>query len=296
MAAKFTSNSVWDFEESHDRKANGKLVHYFGYDPAGKFMMHNVGDLYALSTTGGSLKDHSIDFDTSGICSFDSPPDFSYTSGSKAGLFPVRSISQGSTNLVLSDASGRAVDKIEIKVVKRRDVIVRFYNLIDGARRTAIGNPDTNPLFSTAALNSLISRVNKIVFFQCGVRLLASGTGILRDLNFSANLGNAVDILTVNPFSSSDLDHNAEFHVAFTWGISGGGANGVTKSNLCLLQASLQPEKREITLAHEFVHFLSGSGILIRNDHDELKSDLMYKDAPHGVMMRKTRLNKIIRQ
>ena len=72
--------------------------------------------------------------------------------------------------------------------------------------------------------------------------------------------------------------------MAFVRAIEGGHSNGITKSNFTLLDSSLPSDKRQLTLAHEFVHFLSGSGIVKVNDHDDKQSDLLFKTAPHGIV------------
>jgi hypothetical protein len=60
----------------------------------------------------------------------------------------------------------------------------------------------------------------------------------------------------------------------------------------------LDAAKMPVTLAHEFVHFLSanpGLEAVNAGGHDPLKDDLMFAPAPHGINIRKVRQDKLLR-
>src|SRR5215475_1894216 len=296
MPLTLVHDSEFDLSVAHRGGANPKLKHFYGFDPAAKFQMMTPGSTHVFTVTGGDPAGCSVELDMPGVVSFLNPPEFSSVVGpNRRGTIPLDGGNVGTTNLILKDKSGKQVDKIEIRVVEQKEIKVRFYNLVDDKNRQGVSLPDTNAAFQIPALNQLRDYANRIVSWQCGVSLGMTGTGVLRNLNFAQDLGNAIDINQLNIFSTSDRDDAAGFHVAFAWKIAGGHTNGITKSNVCLLDASLSGQKREITLAHEFVHFLSGSGIVNMNDHDNQENDLLFKIAPHGIMLRKDRLNKIRR-
>jgi hypothetical protein len=138
-----------------------------------------------------------------------------------------------------------------------------------------------------------VDAVNSIVSIQVDCMLTPSGDGALRDLSDSRDFGRAVDINKTNIFSFTGMDGDAGYHVIFVWAIDGPHSNGITKSNVTLLDASLAENKRPITLAHEFVHFLCGSGIVTVTDHDDQQDDLMFRTYPHGLNMRKARMQKV---
>jgi hypothetical protein len=296
MPMTLVHDSEFDLAVAHGGAGNGQLKHFYGFDPAGKFQMMTPGSTHVFTVTGGDPGGCTAEFDKPGIVSFLNPPDFTAIVGmGRRGTIPLSGDNVGTTNLILKDKSGKQVDKIEVRVVEAKEIKVRFYNLVDDKGRQGIANPDTSVAFQPAALEQMMSYVNRIVAWQCGVSMSKTGSGAVRNLQFAQDLGNSVDIDKLNIFATSDRDDDAQFHVAFTWGIAGGHSNGITKSNVCLIQTSLAGQKREVTVAHEFVHFLSGSGIVKVNDHDDQNGDLLFKTAPHGIMMRKDRLNKVRR-
>ena len=228
--------------------------------------------------------------------------DMSQRVGHKIGLVAIQGVMAGDSQLALANSSDPSIsyDEITVRVVPIREVRVRFYNLIDTKGRRGIRDPATDASVSNAALRSLVAEVNAMVGPQCGVQLVMSGQGSLQDLNVFADLENRVDIVkNLNAIYASDLDRSAQYHVAFVWGIEGSHARGITDLNISLMRTDLGPT-RSITLAHELVHFLSGGGTgrpgLTVGDHDEPGSllDLMHNRSPHGILMRKDRLMKII--
>jgi hypothetical protein len=54
--------------------------------------------------------------------------------------------------------------------------------------------------------------------------------------------------------------------------IDGPESGGITNTNITMLKGDLLKEHRETTLSHEFVHFLSGSGVVKVGDHDGERS------------------------
>jgi hypothetical protein len=292
MGVKFSS--LLDYTHTPESLDGQKLTHTWGLDSASRFLNLSVGMRKQLSTVGGDPKGMSVDVSPTSICTLVGPPNLTDKVFGRTGFITLEGVAEGDAEIKLLDAGGKTVDKIAIKVVKARTVKVRFYNMVDGKGRQGVRDPDTDADFKVAAFQDLVFALNSIVGLQCDVFMSLTGLGALRNLTFSADLGNRVNIDEVNPFSSSDLDPDAQFHVAFVWGISGGHANGITKSNFSLLQAGRTGTKREVTLCHEFVHFLSGGGIVRPSDHDDQPSDLMFKTAPHGINMRKARLEKII--
>jgi hypothetical protein len=271
-----------------------KLTHFWGFDSQSRFLNLSVGVRKQLSIAGGDPTGMSVDVSPTSICRFVGQPNLTDKVFDRTGFVTLEGVTEGDAEIKLLDPNGKTLDKVAIKVVKPRFVKVRFYNLVDGKRRKGVSDPDTDVSFSLGALQDLVLGVTSIVGLQCDVSMGLAGLGFLRDLTFTADLGNRVKIQDVNPFSSPDLDPDAQYHVAFVWGLAEGHPNGITKSNFSLLQADLRDTQREVTLAHEFVHFLSGGGIVNVNDHDDLVSDLMFKTSPHGINMRKGRLTKII--
>jgi len=292
MPIRFINRLRFDFGETEGFKP---AIHEAGFDPAERFQMLGVDDLRYFSMTGGNPAGMSVDVTPAAICRFEDPPDLSSTIFTGIlGQIGIRAVAEGDAALVLTDSMGKTVDKIDIKVVKPRNVKVRFYNLRDSLGRQAVDNPDINPLFNVLALDQLIFAVNTIVNDQCAVKLAKLGQGLLRDLTFQKDLTNRVNIFTTNQFESTDLDTDADYHVAFTWGIDSAHTNGITRTNFSLLQVSLSEIKRKLTAAHELVHFLSMPIGDTTTDHDDQKADLMFKTSPHGIMMRKARLIRII--
>jgi hypothetical protein len=281
----------FDLEATRGLKSTGSLVHRFGFDPAAKFQRIGVGNRKQFGTEGGPPTGLSFKVSPPGVCTILSQ-DMSIKFGSRQGMATIEAAAAGVCKLVLANSAGKAVDEATLNVFPQRNVKVRFYNLVDAKGRQGINA--THFSVQPTALESLIDTVNSIVGVQCDVWLHKTGLGLLRDLRTANDMGRAVDIDKFNIFGEPDRDPDAEYHVLFVWGISGTHTNGITKSNVTFLDASLPVEKRDTTLAHEFVHFLSGSGIVTTSDHDGQKSDLMFKTAPHGLMLRKDRLLKII--
>lgn len=294
MPARFASLLDFDLDIARAGTSTGKLVHHFGFDPEARFQQVAVGQRKVLSTVGGDTKGLTATIKPTAICKFVTAPDLTSKFLSRLGIITIEGVAEGEAVLSLTDARGKEVDRVAIGVTKFRSVVTRFYNLVDDKGREGIRNVDTNPLFTPLAIEALVQTINDIVLCQCEVMMVNSGTGAVRNLTFASDLGTRVDINKVNPFSSTDLDKAAQYHVAFVWGIDGAHSNGITKSNFTLIQSSLPSEKRDLTIAHEFVHFLSGSGIVTVGDHDDRQSDLLFKTAPHGIMLRKARLQKII--
>jgi hypothetical protein len=250
-----------------------------------------------LSVGGGDPKAMSVVVTPATICKLVDVPNLTAKLfGGKIGFITLEGVAEGDAEVQLVDVRGKVIDKVAVKVVKFRSVKVRFYNLVDGKGTEGVSDPSTNPLFTKTALSDLVDAVNNIVLLQCDVSMGLTGAGLLRDLKFVEEFGSTVDIDKVKPFASSDLDPDAEFHVAFVRAIAGPHSNGITKVNFSLMRSSLSGVKRELTLAHEFVHFLSGTGGsgAPPKSHDDKVTDLMFKTAPHGINMRKARLTRII--
>ena len=270
-----------------------KLVHHFGFDAAASFQRIGVPTrkIFSVQDGGSAVTAMSFDIQPPGICKIVSQDMSLKMNATRQGVAVIESVAPGDCKLILL-AGGTKVDSVSLKAVPVRFVITRFYNLIDAKGRRGVD--PARPDVSLAALDSLIDQVNGIVGAQCDVWMAKSGQGLLRDLSCRDDLQNKIDINRFNIFAQSDMDGQAEYHVMFVWGIDGPHSNGITKSNVTMIDASITTEKREITLAHEFVHFLSGGGIVTVGDHDTQQDDLMFKTAPHGINMRKDRLAKII--
>lgn len=272
-----------------------KLVHDFGFDRSAKFTMIYVGGRAQFSVEGGNPSGMRFEFrPTTAFCKILSQ-DISLKIQEKVGLITIEGIAPGACKLSLVDAKGTTVDEISIDVVPFRSVLTRFYNLIDGKGRRAMRDPGTDPSVSQTTLIDLVFEINSIITPQCGVMMGLSGQGLIRDLGVLADLGNRVDINKhlISLVASSDFDRLSQYHIVFVWGIDGGHSRGITHTNVTLIQSNLG-SARSITLAHEFAHFLSGSGIITVGDHDSDISDLLFKQFPHGIAMRQARLKKII--
>ncbi|HEY0777265.1 MAG TPA: hypothetical protein VGD56_04785 [Gemmatirosa sp.] len=272
-----------------------KLVHDFGFDRKARFQMLQVGSAAKLSSDGGDPTGMHFELrPATQACKIVSQ-DMTLKVLDKIGMVVVEGVAPGTGHLVLVDAKGKVVDQVDIEVVAHRAVITRFYNLIDSKGRRGIRDPGTDPTVSKIALSNLIDEIESIVLVQCGVAMAISGEGYIRDLNVSADLGNRIDLQrdVTKLVASSDFDRAAQFHVAFGWDIDGGHPRGSTMTNVAVIRSDLK-SSRSVTLAHEFVHFLSGSGIVTKDDHDSESSDLLFKSFPHGIALRRDRLKKII--
>jgi len=216
----------------------------------------------------------------------------------RTGLMVLEGVSPGTgATLELRNATGKAVDSIAVAVAPFNSFKVRYYNLIDGKGRKAVSTIDfapPPPNFSPATLTDLTDRVNSIVSTQCDCMLVPNGGGTMIDLSTPDDMGDRVNGDRFNIFRFGNMDTDAQYHVVFVWVIEGAHSNGITKTNTTLLEASLSLGKRPLTLAHEFVHFLSGSGVVTVGDHDDNETDLLFKSAPHGINLRKARLEKIV--
>lgn len=280
-------------------KGSTPLVHTWGFDPTAKYQRIAAPSARRLlSTKGGSVA--GLSFKVTG------PPNIKIVSedmsfkgtGGREGLVCIEGVTAGAgTKLELQNAAGKTIDAIDVEVAPFVGIKVRYYNLIDGKGRHGVSTVPFAPVpadFNGPALTDLTDNVNSIVATQCDCFLAANGKGAIIDLGTPKDMKNQVDINDVNIFSFGDMDADAQYHVIFVWSIAGGHSNGITRSNVTLLDASLSLEKRPITLAHEFVHFLSGSGVVTVGDHDDQNSDLLFRTAPHGINLRKSRLQKIL--
>jgi hypothetical protein len=269
-----------------------RLTHTWGFDAESRFLNLGVGSRKQLSTVGGDPKGMSVVVEPTSICTLVGFPNLTDKISDRTGFITLEGVAEGDAEIRLVNAGGKTVDKVAIKVVTTRVVKVRFYNLLDGVGHKAITDPDNDAFFSPGALQRLAEAVNAIVGFQSDVFMALSGTGLIKDLTFSDNIGDQVNMDNLKGFIS-DLDPDAQYHVGFVWGISGPRSNGTTKTNFTLLKNGLGDAKRQVTLSHEFVHFLTG-GMDTKHDHDDRQSDLMFESAPHGINMRKARLVRII--
>jgi hypothetical protein len=227
--------------------------------------------------------------------------DMSWTDNAgKNGIITIEGVAPGECQLYLLDG-GRQLDAITIKVVPCRRVVTRFYNMIDGVGHTGISDPASDPNFSLGELSALIDGVNQIVFAQSYVLMAASGSGVLKDANFAPhNFGDHIDkddrsLRTIIPFAD-DPDPDAAYHVFFVWSIKEDATSrertlGATVPEFTLILSDLDKTQRILTLSHEFVHWLSDTS---GTSHDAKQSDLMFKTEPHGIMMRRDRLLRII--
>ena len=299
MPVQIVEFLAYDFAAVHGRSA-GKvpLTHHFGLDSEAKFQRLASGSRRALSTVGGPVSEMKFVITGTANCKIVSQDMTVKGLGGRNGMVVIEGVSPGTgTKVELKDGAGKTVDAIDVQVGKFVGIKVRFYNLIDGKGRKAVSTipfAPVPPMFSEAKLDTLVDRVNDIVNPQCDCLLAVKGKGAMIDLATPNDLGDRVDINKFNIFSFGDMDKDAQYHVVFVWSIDGPHTNGITRSNVTLLEASLSEEKRDLTLAHEFVHFLSGGGVVTIGDHDERQSDLMFKTAPHGINMRKLRLQKIL--
>ena len=278
-------SNIFDYELGDNK-------HHFGFDPEGRFQMLFKGDVRTFAVTGGSLAGLAVRVHPEGFCKIDSV-DFAWKGNKKNGLITVKAIETGDCDLLLFDPKGKEVDRVTIRVVRFRSLKTRFYNLKDSKGRRGV-NPD-DPQVATHVLLGRIAQINEIVGLQCGVYLEPSGTGLLRDCSVQADLGNRLNLKNSfkTIFQSTDMDRGADYHVFFSWALEDTTDLGNTFLNFTAILASQKEKDRDRTLSHELVHFLSGSGVIKRNDHDEKLTDLMYKSSPHGIMMRKGRLKKI---
>jgi hypothetical protein len=293
---KIAKTFVYDLETARGQKTSNALVHHYGFDPKAKFQMIHEKGRTQFSVEGGDPSKLSFKLTPPDICTIVNQ-DMAVKNlfGSKNGLITIEGAKAGKCELALVNSSSAPIDKIEISVVTFRTVAVRFYNLN--------GRAPSPP--SKQDLDELVDRLNEIVFLQCGVHLSNAGMGLLRDLSAPSvpskrsGLINVFDSEPGKDFralnASPDLDRaGAQYHVVFGPPIDGRPAGGITENNVTVLLADLAKDHREVTAAHEFVHFICGSGILVKGDHDGEKSDLMFASFPHGIMMRKERLLKVI--
>lgn len=298
MPVKIAEFVPFDFALVNGRTAGTvPLVHHFGLDPEAKFQFLAAGARRLLSTVGGPVKGMTFVVTGGSNCKIVSQDMTVAGLNGRTGMAVIEGTSPGTgTKIELKDGAGKTVDAVDIQVGNFVSTKVRYYNLIDGKGRKGVNTipfAPLPPLFSEPVLDALTDRVNNIVGAQCDCLLTARAKGAMIDLSTSTDFGDRVDINKLNIFSFGDMDHDAQYHVIFVWGIDGPHSNGITKSNVTLLQASAADDKRDITLAHEFVHFLSASGIVTVGDHDDRPSDLLFKTAPHGIAMRKGRLQKL---
>jgi hypothetical protein len=281
--------------------------HHNGFDPERHFAMLTVGAPFQmyLSVTGEGAFNRGWDFvldPPSAPCAKIVSKDMTYSDQNLRGLLVLEGVAPGECQLFLKNEKSKLVDTVKLKVVPARNVVARFYNLIDGKGREGVtvdpvtGQPDA--IFQEPRLRQLLDAVNFIVGPQCGVWLLPSNSEALKDASVAPiDLGDHIDNddKTVQAtITTADRDANANYHVYFVWSIKDKPGQkektrGSTISNYTLLLASLAHMDRVITLAHEFVHFLSGS-----HGHDSKNSDLMFETFPHGIQMRRDRLLQII--
>jgi len=276
--------------------SNGKLVHFFGFDPDARFQMLMVGDRRQFSVSGGIPKGLTFNFASTGKGGVFKviAQDMDLKVKDRQGLVTIEGVTPGECALELVDPSGpTTVDRIAVSVVKFSKVATRFYNLVPGSGGNSI---DPNTATKTV-LDDLMDSVNTIVMLQCAVTMAPSGGGLLRDLQVPSFTGGRIQLEDNSQFlamfASSDLDRDAEYHVIFARNIDTH-AEAITKSNITLAKSSLLTRAfhPESTFSHEFVHFLSqgSSG----PSHDKLKSDLMF-DSPaegRGITMRSERLSR----
>lgn len=271
------------------------LIHHYGFDGDAKFQRIGVQSRRLLSTTGGPVAGFS--FRASGSSLKIASQDMSVKGpGGRLGLVAIEGSAAGASKLELVNGSGKAVDSIDVEVASATGFKVRFYNLSDGKGRKAISAPAFAPMppdFSPAAIDLLVERVNAIVGVQTDAVLGLQGQGAIIELSTPDDLGNRIDGDKFNIFKFGNRDNDATYHVVFVWAIMGSHTNGSTKLNTTLLDFSLHVDSRALTLAHEYAHFLSGSGVITVGDHDPAQTDLLFKTAPHGINLRKDRMKKM---
>lgn len=301
MPVQITSLNDFDYAAINSRTSDmGKvaLIHRWGFDPVAKFQRISVAGRRLLSTQGGPTDDLTFKVTGAATCRIVSQDMFFKGPAGRNGLLVLEGVSPGTgAKLELQNKAGKAVDSIEVAVAEFNSFKIRYYNLIDGKSRKAVSTIDFAPLppnFSPVTLTDLTDKVNSIVSTQCDCMLFPNGGSTMIDLSTPNDMGERVNGDMFNIFRFGNMDKNAQYHVVFVWAIAGGHTNGITKNNTTLLQASLSLGKRPITLAHEFVHFLSGSGVITVGDHDDKETDLLFKSAPHGINLRKARLQKIV--
>jgi hypothetical protein len=292
---KNTSNtSILKFDLDVERigRATGKLIHFYGFDPEGRFLMIGQGARTQFSVAGGSFTGLTFKFRPGSGGSFKFiGQDMTIKFGSSQGLVTIEAVSPGECALELVDSQDKTIDRIDVKVVPFTFVATRFYNLIDGKGRRGL-DPDSD-IVTQQALATLVDRVNMIVMLQCGVGLKLNGEGRLRDLKVVGDMEDPVIIEKQHSalFESTDIDRAAEYHVILVWNLPPQTA-GITLFEMSLIKSAVlsRPFPPESTVAHEFVHFLSPT-TTGKSDHDPEKSDLM-RDAPaeeRGIMMRRER-------
>jgi hypothetical protein len=303
MAIKITDFQDYNYAAINPPPAGmGKLglVHHFGFDEDARYQRIGEQARRLLSTKGGPVAGCSFKITGTPNCAIVSQDLSINGPEGRSGLVVIEGKTAGTgTKLELQDSSGKTLDSIDIDVASPVGIKVRYYNLIDSGHSSGVIPYQGGPVpaaFANSALGDLTDKVNSIVAVQSDCLLAQSGGGALRDLVASNSLGGAVNINSFNifSFSGSGMDPDAQYHVIFVWAIDGPHSNGITKSNTTLLRADLSEAHRAITLAHEFGHFLSGSGVVTIGDHDDRHSDLMFKTFPHGINMRKARLQKLL--
>lgn len=189
---------------------------------------------------------------------------------------------EGDYTLTARNGAGSKVDEIKVKAVKQRTVKVGFYEASD--------NKGRGIKFDEANLNPLLERAGAIVGPQTNIRLKRTGKWPL--MNSMDDLGNQVDLDApgaTDKFRGGWMIQDAEWHVFFVWACKD--AAGITKADVTVIDAFLDPVRMAVTLAHEFIHFCS----LAKSGHDAEPNDLMYSKAPHGIMIREPRQRLLIR-
>jgi hypothetical protein len=299
MAAVITEGLTYDYKQVYSSAlptvpASIELKHHWGFDAKEKFQRLAKGCRRVFSTKDGPVAGMTFALTGGSNCKIIAI-DMSWRNAGLTGLVCIEGDTPGTgQKLVLQNASGKTVDAIDLQVVGAANGNnVRFYNLIDGKGRRAVSiSPLSGPPASYlhADLDDLVDKVNSIVSSQADRFLFLSGSGDLLDLADPRDFGDRVDISKVNIFTFTGRDPGADYHVIFVWKIDGSHTNGMTQGNVTLLDQSLPVNQRPLTLAHEFVHFLSVTG----SGHDSDLTDLMHITYPHGINLRKGRLRKMV--
>jgi hypothetical protein len=314
IAGEFAFNVAKEDDKSLSQDLTSMDTHFCGFDYEGKFKMMAVGDVVSLYAQAPTPWDMVLEPDAalSGICS---TVGFGVDTGdicdrdrSRQYCIVLEGTAPGTGKLFLRHEKTRAVlDQIDVQVVQNRLVQVRFYNL-----RDKVGHEGCSEYLQRrypylgGELNTTVARVNYIVQRQAAVRMsLIDGphsTVPLRVLNVhDLNLGDDPDLdeLILKVYGKSGFDGDADYHVCFVWGSIraqlGSTKNNMTFLNLPDLMKVKGDAKLVRVIAHEYVHFLSGAMARGLKSHDPKDADLMHDGYPHGVQMRKKRLQMIIR-
>jgi hypothetical protein len=281
---------------------NSNTAHSMGFDEDARFHMMVVGQTYGICVEGPPGNDFGFDLDEDAKkicqqqwCGIDTDDEAGPLKTTSIGL---KCIQPGTGKLFMVHlGDDKRVAHIDLQAVAVRNVRTRYYNLSDRAGRKAIPERsfEKTAAVSDAGLMNRAARLCLIVGFQAGINMRNQGG--LRELSASADLGNAVDIDTIHRhvLGGDGWDPGAEYHVILVWAIkdSNPTTRAITKGNITLVEIRILGDERglELTMAHEFVHYVCGDGI-IQSGHDELKSDFMFPTSPHGIMMREKRLKK----